>query len=55
MFLLTFGADGRLSACNILQSSGNAMLDMATCRLSRQRVRVSATQPHVQFFQHHWS
>lgn len=36
---LTVGTDGRVTDCSIATSSGNAALDEATCRISRQRVR----------------
>ena len=35
----TVGADGRLSNCRVLQSSGNAELDATTCRIILQRYR----------------
>ena len=36
---LTVGADGRVSACEIVTSSGNSDLDSTTCRIARSRVR----------------
>lgn len=33
------GRDGRVTRCTVVQSSGNAALDAATCRLIRERFR----------------
>jgi len=33
------GTDGRVSACTVVRSSGNAMMDQATCRAIEQRFR----------------
>lgn len=38
-FELTVAPDGRPSGCRILASSGGAALDVATCRIMRQRPR----------------
>lgn len=38
-FTLDIGADGRVTACRISQSSGSAALDSATCRIMRSRAR----------------
>lgn len=40
-YTLSINADGRVSGCTILQSSGSAALDAASCRLLRQRARFS--------------
>jgi TonB family protein len=39
---LTINGQGRVSACRIVQSSGHAVLDEATCRLFRERARFNA-------------
>jgi len=36
---LSVGADGRVSDCTIVASSGNSDLDSTTCRIARSRVR----------------
>jgi protein TonB len=36
---LTVGADGRVSDCVIVTSSGNASLDRTTCAISKRRIR----------------
>jgi periplasmic protein TonB len=36
---LTIGADGRVSACNLIRSTGNGALDSATCNVLRRRVK----------------
>jgi protein TonB len=36
---LTIGADGRVVACNITQSSGNSSLDSTTCNILRRRAK----------------
>lgn len=36
---LSVGADGRVTGCAILESSGSAALDSATCRLLQTRAR----------------
>lgn len=36
---LTIGTDGRVAACRVARSSGNAELDATTCRLIRERFR----------------
>ena len=36
---LTIGPDGRVVACNIVQSSGNGSLDSATCNILRRRAK----------------
>jgi protein TonB len=38
-FRLDVSAEGRVSACTILASSGSAILDETTCRLVQQRAR----------------
>ena len=38
-FQLVIGTNGRVSACNILQSSGSAALDAATCSMLTARAR----------------
>jgi protein TonB len=38
-YRLVIGPDGRVSACTIVQSSGSAALDAATCRIMRARAR----------------
>ena len=38
-FRLAVGADGSVTGCDILQSSGSASLDAATCRLMTSRAR----------------
>jgi protein TonB len=38
---LTIGTDGRVSACDITQSSGSSALDNATCNILRRRARFS--------------
>lgn len=38
-FIVTVAANGRVTACQITQSSGHAHLDAGTCRLARQRLR----------------
>lgn len=38
-FKLVVGPDGRVTDCTILQSSGSASLDAASCRLMRSRAR----------------
>jgi TonB family protein len=38
---LSVGADGRVIACSIVQSSGSAILDSTTCALSQRRFRYS--------------
>lgn len=44
---LTVGPDGRVSRCTVTQSSGNAALDAATCRIIEQRFRYRpATNPY---------
>jgi TonB family protein len=40
-FQLLVGADGRVTGCNIIQSSGSAILDSTTCRLISTRARFS--------------
>jgi protein TonB len=37
--LLTVGPNGRVARCDILRSSGAALLDRATCRLMTSRAR----------------
>lgn len=39
---LTIGEDGRVTGCDIKESSGNAVLDGAACRIAFQRVKYSA-------------
>jgi protein TonB len=36
---LTIGPDGRVTGCNIIQSSGNGALDSATCNILRRRAK----------------
>jgi len=38
-FAITIGTNGRISNCRIVESSGVASLDEATCRIVRERVR----------------
>jgi len=38
-FTLTIGPDGRVIGCNITQSSGTSILDIATCNIMRRRAR----------------
>jgi TonB family protein len=38
-FRLTVGVNGRVTACDILSSSGSALLDASTCRIMRSRGR----------------
>ncbi|MEO6248561.1 MAG: energy transducer TonB [Sphingomicrobium sp.] len=38
---LTIGTDGRVSGCDISQSSGSSALDSATCNILRRRARFS--------------
>lgn len=38
-FAITVGRDGRVTDCRIVESSGVASLDAATCRIVRERVR----------------
>lgn len=38
-FRLAIGANGRVSGCVVIASSGNSALDMATCRIMRSRAR----------------
>lgn len=37
--LLDVGVDGRVTACTVTASSGNAVLDHSTCRILRSRTR----------------
>jgi protein TonB len=36
---LTIGPDGRVTGCNIIQSSGNTSLDSTTCNILRRRAK----------------
>ncbi|MDL2339890.1 MAG: energy transducer TonB [Pseudomonadota bacterium] len=36
---LTIGADGRVSGCNLIRSTGNGALDAATCSILRRRAK----------------
>jgi protein TonB len=36
---LTIGADGRVTACNLIRSTGNGSLDAATCNILRRRAK----------------
>jgi len=36
---LTIGPDGRVTGCNVIQSSGNGSLDSATCNILRRRAK----------------
>ena len=36
---LTIGPDGRVTSCNIVQSSGNSSLDSTTCNILRRRAK----------------
>jgi protein TonB len=36
---LTIGSDGRVTGCNITQSTGNSALDSATCNILRRRAK----------------
>ena len=38
-FTLDVGADGRVTACRVTESSGSAALDNATCRIMQSRAR----------------
>jgi protein TonB len=38
-FVVTVGANGRVTDCTITQSSGYSDLDVGTCRLARRRLR----------------
>jgi protein TonB len=38
-FILTIGADGRVTGCQVTESSGSAALDGATCRIMQSRAR----------------
>lgn len=40
-FSLTIDARGRVTACEIIQSSGSALIDATTCRILRLRARFS--------------
>ncbi|MGE0178516.1 MAG: TonB family protein [Sphingomonas sp.] len=51
---LTFDAQGRLIRCDIVRSSGAAVLDVTTCRLLRQRARVNAGEPRTRTYEHRW-
>jgi protein TonB len=50
----TTGGDGRMTACRIVASSGNALLDQRTCWLSQRRARARPGEPRVQVKQHLW-
>ena len=39
MFRATIGTNGRVTKCDVVQSSGHAELDAVTCKLVRQRAR----------------
>lgn len=51
---LTFNAAGRLTSCNVLASSGAALLDRTTCLLSHRRARAKPGDPRVQVHRHVW-
>jgi len=36
---LTIGADGRVTGCNLIRSTGNGALDSTTCNILRRRVK----------------
>ncbi|MFL6788169.1 MAG: energy transducer TonB, partial [Sphingomicrobium sp.] len=36
---LSIGPDGRVTGCNVIQSSGNGSLDSATCSILRRRAK----------------
>jgi protein TonB len=36
---LTIGADGRVTGCNLIKSTGNSALDSATCNILRRRAK----------------
>ena len=36
---LTIGADGRVTGCNLIRSTGNGALDSATCNILRRRAK----------------
>jgi protein TonB len=36
---LTIGADGRVTGCNLIRSTGNGALDAATCNILRRRAK----------------
>ncbi|KRA83821.1 hypothetical protein ASD76_07340 [Altererythrobacter sp. Root672] len=38
-YSLIIGSNGRVSACDVVRSSGNSQLDEATCRLITRRAR----------------
>lgn len=38
---LAIGADGKVTSCNVTQSSGNKDLDNQTCRISLSRIRMT--------------
>lgn len=55
------GTDGRISACSVTVSSGNADLDATTCRLAVQRFRYAPARdargravPDIVTDDHHW-
>ncbi len=53
-FQLTFNPDGRVTGCSIQKSSGTALLDATTCRLSMRRARAREGEARVQTFWHSW-
>ena len=53
-FELAFSAEGRLTRCDIVRSSGAPLLDATTCRLALRRARAKQGEPRVQRFQHTW-
>jgi protein TonB len=40
-FILDVGANGRVTKCTVLESSGSGILDEATCRIMRERLLAS--------------
>ncbi len=55
------GADGRITDCRVVKSSGSALLDSTTCRLVMERFRYRPARDasgrkisEVQFDDHHW-
>jgi protein TonB len=40
-FRLAVGKDGRVTKCYIMQTSGSAVLDHATCRIMQARAKFS--------------
>jgi TonB family protein len=53
-FRLTFDAAGRVSACDIVKTSGIPLLDATACRLAVRRARAKSDEARVQLFRHTW-